>query len=436
MDQQTRLSELLDAYQHHSLTQREKGTYFEDLIQLYFQHEPFYQNLYKEVLTFKSWAEKYLPDQPSNDTGIDLVAVTHSGENHAVQCKCYSAGHKISKADIDSFFTASGKNYFSHRIIVATTDHWTDNAYASLSDQTPPVTLINRSDLEHSSIDWQQFAFHQPLVLKPKKSLREHQTRAVNAVMSGLQTADRGKLIMACGTGKTFTSLKIAEQMAGAGKKVLFLVPSLALLSQSLTEWTQESAVPLNSFAVCSDSDVGKQGKGKAKEDDRVQQLTHELQYPATTNAKALVKAFHAQNRELAMNVVFSTYHSIDVIHEAQKQGLGEFDLVICDEAHRTTGASFADDAKESVFVRIHDNDYVQAKKRLYMTATPRIYTEDAKKNRRRNRLFDGRQNPVWRRVARHQLFIGGQTRFAGGLQSFGAGGGRKPHSPAVGKTV
>ncbi|MGC6407755.1 DEAD/DEAH box helicase [Bisgaard Taxon 45] len=374
------LSRLLIEYENYSLTQREKGTYFEDLIQLYLQHEPFYKDLYQEILTFKQWIEKYQPNLPSNDTGIDLVAITHSGENHAIQCKFYSQSHHISKKDIDSFFTASGKSYFTHRLIVATTDHWTNNAYESLSQQNPPVTLINRSDLENSTIDWQRFAFNKPLILKPKKSLREHQKTALHKVKAGLSTADRGKLIMACGTGKTFTSLKIAEEMAGKGKKVLFLVPSLALLSQSLTEWTQESTTSLHCFAVCSDSDVGKQGKNKGKDDDRVQLLNHELQYPATTNATALVKAFNAQSRQLAMNVVFSTYHSIDVIHQAQKQGLGEFDLVICDEAHRTTGASIEGNEQESAFVRIHDNNYIQAKKRLYMTATPRIYTEDAKK--------------------------------------------------------
>ncbi|OOF62442.1 damage-inducible protein [Rodentibacter sp. Ppn85] len=348
-------------------------------MQLYLQHEPFYKTEYAEVLTFKQWAEKYRPDLPSNDTGIDLVAVTYSGENHAIQCKCYSPDHRISKSDIDSFFTASGKNYFQRRIIVATTVHWTDNAYASLSDQNPPVSIIDRSALENSAIDWQKFAFNQPLVFKPKKELREYQETALKDVVKGLETADRGKLIMACGTGKTFTSLKIAEQMAGKGKRVLFLVPSLALLSQSLTEWTQESAIPLHSFAVCSDSDVGKQGKGN-KEDDRIQQLTHELQYPATTNAKSLIKAVNAQSRDLSMTVVFSTYHSIDVIHQAQTLGLSEFDLVICDEAHRTVGAKWEDDEQESAFTRIHNNNYLQARKRLYMTATPRIYTEDAKK--------------------------------------------------------
>lgn len=194
--QSTGLSRLLADFQQHSLTEREKGTYFEDLIQLYLQNEPFYSVYYKEVLPFKDWIEKYYPNLPSNDTGIDLVAVTHDGENHAVQCKNYSSDHRISKSDIDSFFTASGKSYFQRRILVATTDHWTENAYASLSNQNPPVTTINRSDLEHSAIDWENFAFQKEIPLKPKKSLREHQKNALSAVRNGLKNADRGKLIM------------------------------------------------------------------------------------------------------------------------------------------------------------------------------------------------------------------------------------------------
>ena len=261
-------------------------------------------------------------------------------------------------------------------MIVTTTNHWSENAYESLNNQNPPVTIIDRAALENSVIDWSQFQPSQPIVTKEKKKLRPHQETALRQVKSGLATADRGKLIMACGTGKTFTALKIAEEMAGKGKNVLFFVPSLALLSQTLTEWTQESDTPLHSFAVCSDNDVGK----LKNSDDLIQTQIHELQYPATTNASGLMRAVKCKKAENAMTVIFSTYHSIDVIHQAQKMGLPEFDLVICDEAHRTTGASFSDDDKESAFVRIHNNNYIQAKKRLYMTATPRIYTEDAKK--------------------------------------------------------
>ncbi|WP_218829607.1 DEAD/DEAH box helicase [Gallibacterium anatis] len=344
----------------------------------YLTHEPAYRDLYQEVLTFADWVEKYQPEGTrKTDTGIDLVAIDFEGKFTAIQCKNYSPDHRIQKSDIDSFFTASGKKIFSHRVIVTTTDHWSENAAASLNDQQPPVTVIDRSALENSLIDWSSFQPSQEVKIRAKKTLREHQISALNAVKAGLQTANRGKLIMACGTGKTFTSLKIAEEIAGKGKNVLFLVPSLALLSQSLTEWTQEAAIPLHSFAVCSDSDVGKQHKNN---DDLVQTQIHELQYPATTNADSLLKAVTIRHNDEAMTVVFSTYHSIDVIHQAQQKGLPPFDLVICDEAHRTTGASFDDDENESAFVRIHNNDYINAHKRLYMTATPRIYTEDAKK--------------------------------------------------------
>ncbi|MDM3433450.1 DEAD/DEAH box helicase family protein, partial [Citrobacter sp. Cb034] len=177
-------------------------------------------------------------------------------------------------------------------------------------------------------------------VMKAKKQLRPHQTPALEAVKRGLATADRGKLIMACGTGKTFTSLRIAEAVAGRGKTVLFLVPSLALLSQTLDEWTQDTLIDLRCFAVCSDSDVGKKNH-----DDNVVVGISDLKYPATTNANSLVKAFNqpdifGSDKPPYMNVVFSTYHSVEVIHQAQKLGFPAFDFIICDEAHRTTGAT------------------------------------------------------------------------------------------------
>jgi predicted helicase len=191
-------------------------------------------------------------------------------------------------------------------------------------------------------------------------------------------------MIMACGTGKTFTSLKIAEQQAGKGKRVLFLVPSLSLLSQTLTEWTQESGTPLHSFAVCSDSDVGKK---RDKDDDKVQTFKHELGYPSTTDPERLAKEIAKRHDVDHMTVVFSTYHSIDVISRAQKlHGLPDFDLVISDEAHRTTGATFNDE-DESNFVRVHDDGYLHAEKRLYMTATPRIFGESAKVNAERDSI-------------------------------------------------
>jgi predicted helicase len=370
----TGLAQLLSSFRQAAASEREKGTYFEELMLCYLRNEPSYRDLYAQVWTYGDWAKQQGLD--ARDVGIDLVAQTTTGEYHAIQCKLYAEDYRLQKSDIDSFFTASGKKPFTHRIIVSTTNHWSEHAEDALQDQQPPVSKIDLHALENSQIDWTRYAPKSAPVLKQKKRLREHQKAALAATLTGLASADRGKLIMACGTGKTFTSLKIAETLAGKGKRVLFLVPSLNLLSQTLTEWTQESETPLHSFAVCSDSDVGKKRK---KDDDTVQTFTHELGYPATTDPSRLAVEMGKRHDSEHMSVVFSTYHSIDVISRAQlEHDLADFDLIISDEAHRTTGATFESE-DESAFVRVHDNAYIRSAKRLYMTATPRIYGDVAK---------------------------------------------------------
>jgi predicted helicase len=372
------LNKLLNTYRQISQTEREKGTYFEELIRTYFRYEATYSDLYSDVWLYGDWAKEHPEFRLSaKDTGIDLVVKTRgTDEYHAIQCKCYAEDYRLQKKDIDSFFTASGQKPFTHRIIVTTTNNWSDNAEKSLFNQQPPVSKIDLNDLQNSQIEWGKYQADEGPVLKPKYDLKSHQQIALTAIKKGLQSADRGKLIMACGTGKTFTSLKIAEELAGKGKRVLFLVPSLSLLSQTLTEWTQQSKTPLHSFAVCSDSAVGKKRKA---DEDIVQVYAHELRYPATTEPSHLADELSKRHDSQHMSVVFSTYHSIDVISKAQKEhSLADFDLIICDEAHRTTGVTFEDES-ESHFVKIHDADFIHASKRLYMTATPRIYADTAK---------------------------------------------------------
>jgi predicted helicase len=367
----------------YSQTEREKGNYFEELICTYLRYEAAYADLYSDVWMFSDWANHHPEFNISaKDTGIDLVAITRgSNEYHAIQCKCYAEDYRLQKRDIDSFFTASGQKPFVHRVIVTTTNLWSENAEASLFNQRTAVTRIDLHDLESSQIEWEHYSPkqdqpNQEPVLRPRFDPRNHQKTAINAVKVGLATADRGKLIMACGTGKTFTSLKIAEQMAGRGRRILFLVPSLSLLSQTLTEWTQQSKTPLHNFAVCSDSDVGKKRK---KKDDVVQTFAHELSYPATTKPDRLETEMAKRHDDSHMSVVYSTYHSIDVISKAQYQyALADFDLIICDEAHRTTGSKFTGE-DESNFVKVHDAQFIKASKRLYMTATPRIFGDSAK---------------------------------------------------------
>ncbi|WP_180126738.1 MULTISPECIES: type ISP restriction/modification enzyme [unclassified Acinetobacter] len=371
--------DLINTYRTTAKTEREKGTYFELLCIKYFEHEPFYADLFAAVQTYTEWAKEQ--GLSGKDTGIDLVATTKDGEFHAIQCKLYDADRTVSKKEIDSFLSAASKTYFARRIIVSTTHAWSDNALATLENQDPSVTKIDLETLAQSAIDWSQFAEKKEVIFKPKKELRDHQKAALVNVKAGLydQKLERGKLIMACGTGKTFTSLKIAEECAGKGKRVLFLVPSLSLLSQTLTEWTQESTTPLHSYAVCSDTEVGK--KKKASVIDAVTTLEHELQYPATTDAKKLAENVEKHHDDEHMTVVFSTYHSINTVSDAQNEHqMHEFDLIICDEAHRTTGSTH-DSEDDSNFVKIHDAGFILGKKRLYMTATPRIFSDDVKNN-------------------------------------------------------
>jgi len=367
------LRELLASYRNTSKTEREKGTYFELLIKDFLKNDPTYYPQFSEVWTYKDWAESQGID--GTDTGIDLVAGLSEEEGFcAIQCKFYDEHHRIQKSDLDSFFTASGKKGFTRRLIVdSTSGSWSEHAETALSNQTIATQRIGLSELENSPIDWSVYA-PSTVKLKAKKTPRDHQITAIDAVKKGFALADRGKMIMACGTGKTFTSLKIAEEIAGSGKQILFLVPSLSLMSQTIAEWTIESAIPLRSYAVCSDVQVGK----RKNSDDLADINIHDLAYPATTDAKKLAaKVAHSHDGE--MTVIFATYQSIQVIRDAQKQyGLPAFDLIICDEAHRTTGATL-DGEDESNFVKIHDQAYIAGAKRLYMTATPRIFGDAIK---------------------------------------------------------
>ncbi|MEO4002012.1 type ISP restriction/modification enzyme [Mesorhizobium sp. CAU 1732] len=374
MAEQT-LQSLLQTYRDAARTEREKGTYFERFAIAYLTHDPIQLEQYEQVQTFKDWADANGWD--ARDTGIDLVAKLRDEDGFAaIQCKFYDAAYRIRKEDIDSFISASGKAPFKRRVIIDSTEKaWSENAETMIRGQAIPVLRINLSEMQESPIRWGTFAAKGEVVLADKKKLREHQQDALREVRAGLAEADRGKLIMACGTGKTFTSLKIAEDVAGEGKLVLFLVPSLALMSQTVREWTADTETPLRSFAVCSDTQVGKR---RQSNDDIAEIDVLDLAFPATTNAAKLSESAGEVVPD-KMTVVFATYQSIQVVADAQqKHRLPEFDLIVCDEAHRTTGATLAGE-DESNFVKVHSNDIIRGKKRLYMTATPRIFGDNVK---------------------------------------------------------
>lgn len=373
------LDALLDEYRARAKSEREKGTLFEELTRQFLLHDARFAHQFKEIYLWSEW-----PEHRTGDTGIDLVAIpVHDGEGPvAIQCKFYALGHRIQKADIDSFLSASGKEPFGRRIVVDTSGApWGKNAQDAIEGQQIPVSRITLADLRDSDIDWRTYSLGstQAPKTRERKVPRDHQVRARSAVISGFEEHDRGTMVMACGTGKTFTALTIAREFVekeGGTARILFAVPSLALLKQTLDDWAAEADGAFTAWAVCSDTKVSSSARNDTAEESAV-----DLPIPATTDGQRLADSLNANNATEGLQVVFATYQSIEVIHRAQEIAGDEwrdFDLIICDEAHRTTGATLTGE-DESAFTKIHSDEFIRRAKTLYMTATPRIFAENAK---------------------------------------------------------
>ena len=354
-----------------------KGRMFERLMKAYFQQDRLYQQQFSKVELWSEWASAR-EGFTASDNGIDLVATRNKDQGYcAIQCKCYAQDTRISKRDIDSFISESSRAEFTQRIIVDTGDEWGRTALNAISKRKPPCSVIRFADLEKSPINWPDLVKESPEKLsfqsKPLKLLG-HQKEALNDVIEGFKKHSKGKLIMACGTGKTLTSLRIAEKIAGEGGRVLYLVPSISLFQQSMREWAEQGQLNHRYIGICSDKSAG-----QTDEDASIL----ELEIPVTTDATKISSSL--QDSSNKMTVVFSTYHSLALVENAQKNGSPDFDLIICDEAHRTTGIDLPKkgknkgEKKTSPFVLVHDHERIRSKRRLFMTATPKLYTEGAK---------------------------------------------------------
>ena len=352
----------------------------------WFLTDPRYENLEKVWL----WEE--FPgkgDLGGSDLGIDLVAKDDTGDYWAIQCKCYAENATIDKAAVDSFLANSSRQFlddetmqtrqFSNLIFVSTTRNgWGQNALKATQGLEKPFTRINLFELESSSVNWGKLYKGEEgkKALKSGKQPRAHQLQAMSKAHHHFieEGNDRGKLIMACGTGKTFTALRIMEEMTDDKSLVLFLVPSIALLGQTLNAWMSDKSEPMRAICVCSDAKATRKMKGEDDDDESVVDLA----VPATTNVKSILRQMKVAEREKKRTVIMSTYQSIDVVSDALHQAGKYVDLCICDEAHRTTGVKIKD-RDESNFIKVHSDEYIPARKRLYMTATPRLYKESIK---------------------------------------------------------
>ncbi|MBT5707512.1 MAG: DEAD/DEAH box helicase family protein, partial [Verrucomicrobia bacterium] len=345
------------------------GSDFERLCIFFLKNDPLYADTFKRVLLFDHWSRRW-----GRQTGIDIVAETKAGEIWAVQAKDYG-GRPPNKRDIDSFLSDSSRKMFSYRLLITTNEAIGPNAEKLMravgaEAQDTPVGYITRETLEASPITWPTTIHSGPKHTKPRPlPRRAHQTKAVNAVLRGFKSHDRGRLIMACGTGKTHTALLISEKLKS--KRVLLLVPSLGLVKQTINAWKQHRTVDFDHLLVCSDQTVDPSSR------DPSIQRTADLGVPVSTSSTDIRRFLKRVTRR--KQVVISTYQSLERIVEAQRlRRIPEFDLVIADEAHRTATPS------DSHYSLILSNKHVRASKRLFMTATPR-YVSGRVKTRAEN---------------------------------------------------
>ncbi|WP_020594591.1 DEAD/DEAH box helicase [Spirosoma panaciterrae] len=384
---------VLEKYRKIAFSEKDKGERFERLMKAFLLTYPKYADTFKKVWLWNEFPGK--SDLGIFDTGIDLVALTHTGDYWAIQCKFFKEGGVIDKPAVDTFLSTSARSFkgedlkthhFAQRLWIDTTGKpFGTNAAEATKNQHIPFLRLSLLELAEAPLDWEKLdnGISGEGARTTKKQLRPHQRQALIQTHEHFKTHDRGKLIMACGTGKTFNSLRIAENETNGKGFVLFLVPSIALLGQTLNEWYADAVEKINAICICSDPEITKNRK---QLDDIDTSSVVDLAFPASTNVENILHQFSGLETKAnaGLTVVFSTYQSIDVIAKAQKAlattlpKYAEFDLIICDEAHRTTGVSLAGE-DESAFTKVHNNDFIKAKKRLYMTATPRLYDDTTK---------------------------------------------------------
>ena len=353
------LVQFSDFYQSLDVDPIKRGKQFEHFVKWFLKADPEWTTQVDQV-----WLWHEYPDRWGADCGIDLVFRHKNGGTWAVQAKCYAPDYHVTKHDVDKFLSESNRPGITHRLLIATTNLIGGNAKQVCEAQTIPVVQFLLSDFEHAQLEYpDNLDVLAQAGRKARPQPRRHQREAIAAVVEGLEAAERGQLVMACGTGKTYTTLWIRECLAA--RLTLVLVPSLGLLAQVLREWTFATAKPIEVLCVCSDQTVGAKGA------DEAIHTVADLAFPVTSDAEE-VRRFLVGAGE---RVVFCTYQSSSVIAQAQMDSaIPAFDLTVADEAHRCAGKVGSD------FSAILDNVRIRSHRRIFATATPRTYSSNVKK--------------------------------------------------------
>ena len=357
--------------------------------------------------------ERLLPETTSQDNGIDAVAINRSNGAHiAIQCKSRQLdenghGNDIDRPEITSFISESENELYTERWLITNGDNrLNDRAERTNSQLSKKIKVINlHADLtaqaQGSSRD-EECPHCQP---NPDGEWRKQsktcmQNDAVSSIVSKLRGQlktdldgipvgqARGKIILPCGTGKTRISLRIVEELSPPGGLSVVLCPSIALVAQIRREYLLNADNPIRALAVCSDETAGydpkKEGQRNTFEEvtaDSSNVSVNEIKGKVTTDPAEIARWIGEGKKDERVSVIFGTYQSGHRIAEGLRTSGTTTEVLICDEAHRTAGLrrtkkSTVDQIKD--FTLCHDNDKFPSKHRIYQTATPKIYTQKA----------------------------------------------------------
>ena len=341
-----------------------KGKPFEVFCKWFLENDPEWSKTVDKVWLWDDYPNKW----QRQDLGTDLVFRDKEGLIWAVQAKCYGEHRTTTKGDMNSFLADTGRKEVDKRLWMQTTNKIEAKAEKTLKGQDKPVTIFNLNSFRDAPLEYPaSFADLYQAKVKAKPKPDTHQIKAIEDAASGLKSSDRGQMIMACGTGKTFTTLWIKEALKA--HTTLVLLPSLSLLSQTMREWAWAGNTDFDILNVCSDKSVGKKTEDMDPAD---------APFPVTSEIEEIAKFL----KQPKPKVVFCTYQSSDLIAQAQlDDAVPAFDLAVADEAHRCAGKA------DAGFATILDGEKIRADKRLFTTATPRYFGKTVKDAAKANDL-------------------------------------------------
>jgi len=348
------------------------GRLFELVCKYYYLFEPTVRQEYKNVWLFSEIPSKIKEklNLGKIDHGADLVLEDHMGFFTVVQCKFRSNQNSLITWTKDKISNLFAEGLKAEYLVIFTNASGIDkHSENKRPGQLKVVTLADLSKLSMLTIlEIRNSILNISKKLENFKKPKEHQLIAIKEITNGFRKHDRGQLIFPCGAGKTLVSLWVQEALKV--NHTIVLLPSLALLKQTKNEWSSNQSLFVQYMCVCSAKDVD------SKEDVFITTV-NEISGKVSTDPREIY-TFLKKNKK---TIIYSTYQSLHAVCEAIKDMEFEFDLAICDEAHKTSGGEIGK------FCLIHSNENIPIKKRLYMTATPRIISDETKKSLKKDNI-------------------------------------------------